>query len=243
MPLESLPYLMSPTVHPLCRSSRHEVCKLFEDWNFKAYFPCACPECDHPRPEVTDEMREEAARIANNKTDDGEKVGKRLDYAAMLQLSSPDNEQDPSPRDTEEADVAAAKTSTKAKKATKDNKKTEDSSNRRGRGALEASVLAITDAYEDDKIDLPEGKTLTPHTIANLVQEAEGLENAPSTGAVNAVLKRWDENYGFALTHAKPYAFKAYSARGKKQGLESLKEKHREKMKAERAAAKESDAA
>ena len=235
MPVVSAPYqfVLNPVVHGLCKSGHHKQCKMFEDWNFKANFPCACPECDHPSPEVTEEMRE-AARAANNKADSEGKLPKRLDYAAMLEVASPSTEQEP--RHEQEADVAAATKSTKANKATKD---TKDNSNRRERGALEESVLAITDLYEDGKVDLPEGKTLTPHTIANLIAEKEGLEKPPSTGAVNAVLKRWDENYGFALTHDKPYAFKRYSAAGKKQGLEALKEKHREKIKAERAAAKD----
>lgn len=129
-----------------------------------------------------------------------------------------------------------------AKKATSDNGKTTDKRTdaeaRRGRGELEAQVKEITDAYEADpsKVDLPEGKTLTPHMVAKLIADKTG-EDAPSSGAVAAIFKRWDE-YGYALTHDKPLAFKKVSAAGKKQGLDGLKEKHREAKKAERAAAK-----
>jgi hypothetical protein len=112
-----------------------------------------------------------------------------------------------------------------------------DAEARRGRGELEGLVVEVTDAFEEGKVELPEGKTLTPQRIANIIGEKPG-EDKPSGGAVAAILKRWDEN-GYALTHDKPFAFKKVSAAGKKQGLDTLKEKHREKKKAEKAAAKE----
>lgn len=136
-------------------------------------------------------------------------------------------------------------TTTKAEKSNgngaekKATDKRSDAEARRGRGELEAQVKEITDAYEADNssVDLPEGKTLTPHMIAKLIADKTG-DDAPSSGAVAAILKRWDE-YGFALTHDKPLAFKRYSAKGQKEGLDALKEKHREAKKAERAAAKD----
>lgn len=240
MPLEQVPYLLQPVVHPLCQSGNHDMCKKYEDWNYKAEFPCACPDCDHPSPPITDAMRE-AARSANSTEKSTKKSSRGLDYAAMLEVSSTHDEPPPDAdpvnegrsQEKKEPEVATKSKSTKSTKDTKDTKNT------RERGALEESVMAITDEFEEGKIDLPEGKTLTPHTIANLIKEKEGLEKAPSTGAVNAVLQRWDQNYGFALTHEKPYAFKRYSAKGKKQGLEALKQAHRDKLKAERAAKKE----
>lgn len=134
---------------------------------------------------------------------------------------------------------SAAKKATKAKATDKTDKRT-DASARRSRGGLEALVKDITDAYEKDEssANLPEGKTLTPHRIAQMIGEMKG-EDTPSSGAVAAILKRWEE-YGYALTHDKPYAFRRTSAAGQKQGLDALKEKHRDKLKAERAAAKAS---
>lgn len=118
--------------------------------------------------------------------------------------------------------------------------KRSDASARRGRGELEAQVKEITEAYEKDESSagLPEGKTLTPHRIAQIIGEQNGGD-APSSGAVAAILNRWNE-YGYALLHDKPLAFKRTSAKGQKEGLDSLKEKHREAKKAERAAAKAS---
>lgn len=138
-----------------------------------------------------------------------------------------------------EAKKKATKKAT-TKVADSDEKKLDkrtDADARRGRGALEALVVSVTDAFEAGKVELPEGKTLTPQRIANIIGEKPG-EDKPSGGAVAAILKRWDDA-GYALTHAKPYAFKAVSARGKKQGLEDLKEKLHEKKKAERAKERE----
>lgn len=100
----------------------------------------------------------------------------------------------------------------------------------RPRGWLSDAVKDVCDDFLTGKIELPEGKTLTPHYVALQVAEKEGLENPPSTGAVSAVFKRWDE-YGFALFHKKPFAFKDYSAQGKKVGLHGILDKRREKRK------------
>jgi hypothetical protein len=106
----------------------------------------------------------------------------------------------------------------------------------RERGSLELDVKSVTDAFAAGKIELPEGKTLTPHRISQLIASRDDVE-APSTGAVSNVIKRWNE-IGFALTDEKPLAFRRYSAKGEKDGLETLKAKAKEKAKAERAAAK-----
>jgi hypothetical protein len=120
--------------------------------------------------------------------------------------------------------------------------KDDNSSNgsvRRGRGELEALVKEVTDAFDAGKIDL-EGSPLTPQRIATIIGEKKG-EEKPSAGAVAAILTRWDE-MGYALTSQKPFAYKAISARGKKQGLEELKEKLKAKKAAERKAAREAKA-
>lgn len=140
-------------------------------------------------------------------------------------------------RDMAAKKKATKKATTKATDETKVDKRT-DAEARRGRGELENLVVEVTDAFEAGKVELPEGKTLTPQRIANIIGEKPN-EDKPSGGAVAAILKRWEES-GYALVHPKPYAFKAVSARGKKQGLDDLKAKLREKKKAEKAAEKES---
>lgn len=107
----------------------------------------------------------------------------------------------------------------------------------RPRGWLSDAVKAVCDDFVSGKIELPEGKTLTPHYVSQLVAEREKLDKAPSTGAVSAVFKRWDE-YGFILTHNKPFAFKDYSAKGKKEGLHGILDKRKEQRSKDRAAAK-----
>lgn len=102
----------------------------------------------------------------------------------------------------------------------------------RERGSLEMDVKGVTDDFEAGNIDM-EGKPLTPHRIANLIVERDGLDRRPSPGAITEVFKRWDE-YGFALFDENPTAFRRYSAKGNKEGLESLKEKGIAKRKEER---------
>jgi hypothetical protein len=136
---------------------------------------------------------------------------------------------------------ASKKASTKkatAKKATsvpKANDKRRDASARRGRGELEALVKDITDAYDAGKVELPEGKTLTPHRIAVMIEE--NGEEKPSPGAVSAILARWDE-VGYALTHDKPFAYKKIAAKGNKKGLDTLKQESREAKRKAKAEAK-----
>lgn len=107
----------------------------------------------------------------------------------------------------------------------------------RPRGWLSDAVKEVCDDFISGKISLPEGKTLTPHYVATFVATQEKLDAPPSTGAVSAVFKRWDE-YGFALFHKKPFAFKDYSAKGKKVGLHGLIDARKEARSKERAAAK-----
>lgn len=108
------------------------------------------------------------------------------------------------------------------------------------RGHLAADVLAICKAYTAGKVKIEGDKPLTPHRVAKLVAERTGGE-APSTGAVAAVFDRWAE-YGFALFLDKPKAFKKFSAKGEKEGLEGIILGRRESRKAatakERAARK-----
>lgn len=95
---------------------------------------------------------------------------------------------------------------------------------RRGRGNLEADVKAICDKFVTGEIVLEPGDSLTPHRIAKkIVEVMEPDSNVPSTGAVSAVLKRF-EKYGFITCQASPYAFSDYTDRGRTEGLRALRE-------------------
>lgn len=90
-------------------------------------------------------------------------------------------------------------------------------------GWLQDAILDICTQFADGKIDT-EGKPLTPHRIAKLV-EATG-KPLPSSGAVAACLARWD-TYGFAVLNEKPVAFKRFTPAGKKKGLAEMVSEHR----------------
>lgn len=131
-----------------------------------------------------------------------------------------------------------AATKSKPKAATKSKPKAaaKPKTERRETGNLESFVVDVITDYEAGKVEVPEGKTLTPQRIVNVIDEREG-DYRPSAGAVTAALKRMDE-CGFILTHDKPYSFKRISAVGAREGLDSLKAKLRAKKAEERKAAK-----
>lgn len=113
---------------------------------------------------------------------------------------------------------------------------------RRPRGYLEADVKRITDRFVTGQLVLPEGAHLTPHHIGLAIKTEDSLEKAPSTGAVNAVLKRWEE-IGYALVSTAPYAFTGYTQAAVDEGLVALKGAAKAKKKTARDAAKAAEAA
>lgn len=88
---------------------------------------------------------------------------------------------------------------------------------RRARGELEAQVKKVTDHYTLNG-SLPSGETApaTAWRICNAIKAMFG--SMPSTGAVSAVLDRW-EAIGFATMSAKPRAFADYTQKGRDLGL------------------------
>lgn len=112
---------------------------------------------------------------------------------------------------------------------------TEQGGDRRTRGLLESDIKRVTDKIVSGKLELPEGTNATPHRLANLLKEEDSLDKAPSTGAVANILTRW-RDYGFALVNDKPLYFKGYSAKGKSEGLDALREKFSNARKAARKA-------
>lgn len=101
---------------------------------------------------------------------------------------------------------------------------------------LQNEVLTIVEQITTGEIELPAGKHATPHIVSKIVATRVGGD-APSTGAVAAVFIRW-QKLGFILVNEKPFAFKAFSAAGKKLGLQGMKDELKAKRSKERAAAK-----
>lgn len=131
----------------------------------------------------------------------------------------------------------AKKAAAPAKKATAKTATT----GRKPRGWLAEAVLAVCKDHLSGKLKL-DGKPLTPHRVAKVVQERTGAEDPPSTGAVSAVFKRW-ETFGFAKFNQKPFSFKAFTPKGEKEGLEAVITGRREARKAETAKANKAKAA
>ena len=103
---------------------------------------------------------------------------------------------------------------------------------------LESDVLAVTQSYANGTVKLPEGKQLTPHAIAKLVEANRGDDNPVSAGAVSDALKRW-EALGFIRLTEKPVSFSAFAVDSSRATLNDLKEARRERLARERAAARD----
>lgn len=103
---------------------------------------------------------------------------------------------------------------------------------------LQEAVEKVINAVEAGKLKLPEGQErLTPTVVAKFIQKAKKMETPPSTGAVNAVFKRW-EDYGIVVMHQdRPYAFKAWGP-NKDKGVAGVKAERVEARRAEREANK-----
>lgn len=102
---------------------------------------------------------------------------------------------------------------------------------RNARGELESYVREVCDAWLIDK-DFYKGAPCTPKFISAEIAHNKGI-SPPSTGAIDAVLKRW-QKVGFATLDVKPSRFMSYTEAGIKYGLEELKArlKRSEKSKA-----------
>jgi len=93
------------------------------------------------------------------------------------------------------------------------------SSGRAARGQLEEWVLAVTSLWATE---MPEN--CTPQYVSREINRMYGLGKSPSTGAIDAVFRRW-EKIGFAIIGNKPARFIRYTPAGIKDGLEVLKAK------------------
>lgn len=102
----------------------------------------------------------------------------------------------------------------------------EEQPDRRPRGWLAADIKSVCDLYITGELKIKDDKPLTPYRCALAVKEVDGLDEAPSVGAVSAVFKRWD-NMGFATFRTDPFAFVEYTEEGKQLGLQRMMELHR----------------
>lgn len=89
----------------------------------------------------------------------------------------------------------------------------------RGRGFLASDVNRICRMWLNDEFTLPEGRFMTPFIIAKLIKEIDQIDELPSMGAVNRVLKKWEAN-GYALCRVNPFGFVCFSERGAALGLD-----------------------
>lgn len=88
---------------------------------------------------------------------------------------------------------------------------------------LQGDMKRVTDRFVMGELDdYLGGKPLTPSRVSALVHEARGGEGKPpSTGAVAAAFRRWEE-YGFATFGEAPYAFEDYTSEGRSLGLKGI---------------------
>lgn len=99
-----------------------------------------------------------------------------------------------------------------------DEEEYEDPEPRLPRGYLELDVDLICQEYERGEHKLPEGKFLTPHMVGTLlIADANGERKRPSSGAIAAVFKRW-QDAGYAEFRQNPYAFTGRTMTGKLMG-------------------------
>lgn len=87
------------------------------------------------------------------------------------------------------------------------------------RGQLELWVREATDAWTMDPTE-----NCTPQFVSDMIARRQGLDKGPSTGAVDAVFRRWT-SYGFANIKSKPTRFAGYTIDGIRLGLDALKAK------------------
>jgi hypothetical protein len=103
---------------------------------------------------------------------------------------------------------------------------------------LEGDLRIVLDNFVTGDLVLPDGKSLTPHAIANAIHAQRGLDTVkPSSGAVSAALARWVE-IGFITVNEKPLSFADYTDAGRTEGLGALKSAHRARLASARAATK-----
>lgn len=99
---------------------------------------------------------------------------------------------------------------------------------RAGRGELEDRVQRGVQRWVTRLNAGEDPPSCTPPYLSLEIQQHDNLEKAPSTGAIDAVFKRWLE-IGYALIGSKPTRFVAFTPAGIRDGLEVMKARAKRK--------------
>jgi len=127
----------------------------------------------------------------------------------------------------------------------------EDAEPRRPRGWLESDIKRLLDKVISGDVAGPtdaesgDALPLTPHRVAKLLAETEGLSKAPSVGAVSSVFDRWVK-LDVVTMNEKPYSFGGFTNGAEAPGtdaIEAAKVAQAEARKAQKAAEKAAAAA
>jgi hypothetical protein len=102
-------------------------------------------------------------------------------------------------------------------------------SDRRGRGYLAHDVNLLLKQVVTGEVQLAGkwGSRLTPRAIARLLQEVDGLDELPSSGAIADILKRWNK-IGYADILSGPLQFRDFTEEGRKYGLDEMNRRYEE---------------
>lgn len=103
---------------------------------------------------------------------------------------------------------------------------------RRSRGYLSSDINYLVKQIMTGEVQIREGTKLTPRALGKILVEVEGLdpEDCPSTGAITAILRKW-EAIGYATFEETPFRFIDFTSEGRLKGLEDLTEEYAELIK------------
>lgn len=111
----------------------------------------------------------------------------------------------------------------------------EDPEPRLPKGYLALDVYNICKQFSAGELTMEEGKYVTPYYVSKIIMEDnDGRSKKPSTGAISAVFRRWEE-WGFAVFRKTPFAFTDFTEKGKELGLDGINRERAEINKMERA--------
>lgn len=104
---------------------------------------------------------------------------------------------------------------------------------RRPKGYLALDVNNVLREFLDSDSKLPEGQYLTPWIVSRMIKESHEIDKKPSSGAVDAVFKRW-KKIGYATFREVPFAFVAFTEEALALGFEEFMQALKSKTKNER---------